>query len=716
MSYRYLNHLTAIDKAVQTKPKNVAFKVPAESKSTNGWRDITFQELWNDVTRLAVHWSGSLDRFVADGKKGRVVGLWMPGETYTDVLHMFSLQRAGYIPRLMWTGTEDVDLIKDQFEEANAKVVICDTKRVQGWEELRKAGIKVVPFLTREEILELAGRSSSMVDQSVLPYLDGSGDGDDILFITQSSGSSSGRPTVIPFTRRWMDANAQKCQIDEYRTPVVLRTGSFCNAAQILRALRTFLYADCIVLTPKLGWEANELANIIIECGVTNIALYPALVDDILEKAKTSSLLAETLRTLKNITFVGGSLGARGFKSAEEMGIKIDAKVGPTMGFQPVVREQGPRLLKFYRNFDYEFIPFKDGSDVNTKLHELIVLPNSPDCPVPDFLDPIDGKYHTKDLFEIVEDGYIFRGRTNDSITLDNTALCDAKYIEDQISCLCHDLLSSFVVVGQGRPCPALLAEPRYQSDITSTTFRKTLLTRLEPLNSSKFMGYRRERIKPEYVIILSKGSLPISPGKGAVVRSKAELMFEEMLDKVYAGDLHHILGTAIAFSNSSDRLAAYLTKKINGIRETGMKSGVMLPAMVIAPAGLLVYGFTAQRDLHWFGYFAGVAMTNWGAYFYFSFTLAYAVDSYYANTSEMLIAMNLGKQAISFGMGLFLLDWVLQDGYAVVIAGVFVGVLLFNNFLLLVFMFFGKKIRILTNHTWLRNMHRQSAKKGDVL
>lgn len=36
----------------------------------------------------------------------------------------------------------------------------------------------------------------------------------------------------------------------------------------------------------------------------------------------------------------------------------------------------------------------------------------------------------------------------------------------------------------------------------------------------------------------------------------------------------------------------------------------------------------------------------------YYSFTLAYAVDSYQANTSEMLIAMNLGKQAISFGMG----------------------------------------------------------------
>lgn len=70
------------------------------------------------------------------------------------------------------------------------------------------------------------------------------------------------------------------------------------------------------------------------------------------------------------------------------------------------------------------------------------------------------------------------------------------------------------------------------------------------------------------------------------------------------------------------------------------MRLGVLLPAMLIAPAGLILYGMTAQKQLHWVGYFAGVAMTDWGSYFYFTFTLAYAVDSYQANTSEMLIAM----------------------------------------------------------------------------
>merc|ERR1712093_750493 len=106
------------------------------------------------------------------------------------------------------------------------------------------------------------------------------------------------------------------------------------------------------------------------------------------------------------------------------------------------------------------------------------------------------------------------------------------------------------------------------------------------------------------------------------------------------------------------------------------MRLGVLWPAVFIAPAGLLLYGFTAERDLHWMGYFAGVAMVNWSAYFFFSFTLAYAVDSYTANISEMLIAMNLGKQAISFAMGIYLLEWILEIGYVKMIGGIFCGIL----------------------------------------
>lgn len=170
--------------------------------------------------------------------------------------------------------------------------------------------------------------------------------------------------------------------------------------------------------------------------------------------------------------------------------------------------------------------------------------------------------------------------------------------------------------------------------------------------------------------------------------------------------------GAAMPFTKSSDRLAARLTKKNNMIREAEMRLGVCLPAMLISPAGLIVFGLTAQKNLHWFGYFAGVAMTQWGSYFYFTFVLSYALDSYTTNTSEMLIAMNLGKQAISFGMGIDIIEWVEENGYAAMIAGVFCGVLLANNLALIPFMLYGKRIRAFMARTWLAKVHKSSVKE----
>lgn len=102
----------------------------------------------------------------------------------------------------------------------------------------------------------------------------------------------------------------------------------------------------------------------------------------------------------------------------------------------------------------------------------------------------------------------------------------------------------------------------------------------------------------------------------------------------------------ALPFLPASDRLAARLTKKNNDIREAEMRLGVLLPALFIAPAGLILFGMTAEQDLHWIGFFFGVGMVQWAAFFYFTVTLAYAVDSYTANLSEFLIIANLGKSS----------------------------------------------------------------------
>ncbi|KAI1748678.1 putative MFS transporter [Xylaria castorea] len=162
----------------------------------------------------------------------------------------------------------------------------------------------------------------------------------------------------------------------------------------------------------------------------------------------------------------------------------------------------------------------------------------------------------------------------------------------------------------------------------------------------------------------------------------------------------------AVPFTPTSDMLAAYLTRRNNGIREAEMRLGVMLPAMIVGPVGLVVYGLTAQLNLHWIGYFVGAGMSTWCGYFYYSFTLAYAVDAYNSNTSEMLMAMNVGKQLVSFGLGFKVLDWIKQSSYAAVISAGFGGILLANNLFLIVFMIWGKNIRRFISKSWLARLH----------
>ncbi|KAL6407414.1 hypothetical protein AUP68_10246 [Ilyonectria robusta] len=84
-------------------------------------------------------------------------------------------------------------------------------------------------------------------------------------------------------------------------------------------------------------------------------------------------------------------------------------------------------------------------------------------------------------------------------------------------------------------------------------------------------------------------------------------------------------------------------------------------------------------------------------------------MDSYEANVPEMLIAMNIGKQAISFGFGFAVLDWISEHGYITMFAGVFCGATLANNMAVFVFLYFGKSMRRWFGQTGLAKMHKKS-------
>lgn len=84
-------------------------------------------------------------------------------------------------------------------------------------------------------------------------------------------------------------------------------------------------------------------------------------------------------------------------------------------------------------------------------------------------------------------------------------------------------------------------------------------------------------------------------------------------------------------------------------------------------------------------------------------------MDSYEAKIPEMLIAMNIGKQAISFAFGYKVIDWVQAYGFIKMFSGVFCGAITINNLFVFVFLIFGKRSRRWLSRTALARMHKKS-------
>ena len=91
-----------------------------------------------------------------------------------------------------------------------------------------------------------------------------------------------------------------------------------------------------------------------------------------------------------------------------------------------------------YTHYDFRplFVPstVEGGNIVNTsRLLELVVLSDSPDCPDPTLCSTEDGHFHTGDLFIEDHGKYTSMGRDDDWIKSENSLRCDTKYVRDVI-------------------------------------------------------------------------------------------------------------------------------------------------------------------------------------------------------------------------------------------------------------------------------------------
>lgn len=102
--------------------------------------------------------------------------------------------------------------------------------------------------------------------------------------------------------------------------------------------------------------------------------------------------------------------------------------------------------------------------------------------------------------------------------------------IEENVLQVCGDLVDSCIVVGTGRPSPALFVETT--SNINHEHLKQTILERIRPFHARLYL---HERITSTSLIIaVPPSSLPRTTTKGNIRRQTVEVEYQALLDNIY--------------------------------------------------------------------------------------------------------------------------------------------------------------------------------------
>ncbi|KAK7026028.1 hypothetical protein VNI00_015745 [Paramarasmius palmivorus] len=561
MPPRFQTHLSNLERAVSLWPSATAFKIPIidrskvpDSPHISGYSVVTYTELYQDVLRFAEYWAWRLQKAGITPKS--VVGFCSKGAQYTDMLHIYGLSRAGYVPQCFSLLPNAVELVISLLERSGAKALIYQEGYINPARLSTNAssGVKLFPSLSardsylRDSSWMLEGSTSILADMPIVSA-------EDTALIFHSTGTTSGVPKHVPYSYQYMDTLIQKLKFafvpaSPHVQDVNSWVGSICHMGQASYVMSGFYHGSCMIEQTTPFLSPGELKAMVNMGGLTRASMFPALLVKLFQDCRKypESGLRDLLLNLDSIIYGGGSLPKDEIEWARNRRINLINVYASTECGVPILQSNGLRLCDEEEDY-LRSIPVKkdDGSpllsyrfdalpaDENGMcLKELIVLSDSGDCPDKSFRSA-DGHFHTGDLFEEAKPGaFVFRGRSDDWIKMANACKCDARSIEDDVRQACADLIFDCVVVGTRRPSPALIVEPAV-AEMSEESLRQEIFRRVVGLRSHN-QRLPHERIaSPDGVIVVPPRSLIRTATKGNVRRNAVEEAMNARLDSIFA-------------------------------------------------------------------------------------------------------------------------------------------------------------------------------------
>ncbi|KAG7089961.1 hypothetical protein E1B28_011586 [Marasmius oreades] len=514
------------------KPNALAFKVPIIDPETDqiaDWKSITYSEFASDVLRLAAEWLRVLLR---DGiPQGSVIAICLGGYEYLDAVHVYSIQRAGYVPH-SFSRLPAIEVVKDLLKESDTRALVRATE----FKEILTS-IQDIPVYDAVTSLDFGDVGSSLK----LPPLQRPTNPNDLSIIAHTSGSTSGRPKLVRATRRWVSGMVQKADASIPPGPAIVNwMGNICHSAQYVTSVNQILHGRCTVQSRKPG-DLDEIIDQLKRASLTRLYLFSPFFVKLLQRARSDPDLLALLSELGCILIMGAIFPKSEAAYVVQNNINLVELFGSTETSANLVTRgtrndpTGVFQLIDLPGMSYQFDPISPEARGQPQLLELVVRSDSMDCPGPEFRRADDGHFHTGDVWEKVETGYLYRGRDDDWIKTESALRCDTKAIEHHVRLTCGDLISECVVVGYGRPSPALFVEPSPQMlDVLEADLKRLVLKQIESFNSQQ-MAHERI-VSVNLIMVVPPNALPRTETKGNIRRKAVEDMFKTELDLAYSG------------------------------------------------------------------------------------------------------------------------------------------------------------------------------------
>ncbi|KAH8101485.1 acetyl-CoA synthetase-like protein [Cristinia sonorae] len=523
------------------------FKEYTGNSEHRSWNTITYDEFRIDMDRLAAYW---IDRLKVTGLQTQdVVGIWITGNHYKDLVAIYSVVRAGLIPEVYSIGYLDLGIstIRDLLSTTGGKALLYDrtfANVVHGFDlpTILIPELDAIPALTTQ-----------------LPPLPEVED-DDMAMIFHTSGTTSGRPKPVPETHNWLLCQAEMQASSVWQTrehfdgaqDVFNNIGNFGNVGTATCVSYLSGLGQCVVQTSRSDFGRDEFLDLVRECGMNRMLLYVPWLTNLLDIARTDNILLEALKGMRQICYTGASLNPDDEAWIMAAGIPAttlyaSTELGPCLvndfvnpNSLPLMRLVPDIGLTFVKSANLRPSDMDGRSDAKSRGGELYYLfapESSPCCPHKSIRNRPDG-HNTGDLFEEVEPGlYAFRGRDDDWIrTGPHLHFCDTKSIEDMVLIQCANLVKNCTIVGHYKPTLVLFVEPQNDVAVATTAevfaFKGQLLKKIAPSNATLFPHERIEN--PDHVVVVPSGSLDRGGEKSNIRRKTVEERNKSILDQIY--------------------------------------------------------------------------------------------------------------------------------------------------------------------------------------